>query len=144
MSNTGQNLANLKDAYLRWDKSKGKDTSMWTSLFAPDVRLRSLAGGRKGLEFSLECRSLDDVARYFAGLTAEWEMIHYKTEQFAVDGDRVVMVGSTSWRHKKTGRTFDTPKVDLVTFRGDKIGEFFELYDTEMVLAAARPEPATH
>jgi uncharacterized protein len=138
MASSTENVAKLKDAYLRWDKSKGKDTTMWTSLFAEDVRLRSLAGGRPGLEFSLECRSIEDVARYFDGLTREWDMIHYKTDQFTVDGDRVVMLGSTSWKHKKTGRVFDTPKADLITFRGGRIVEFFEFYDTEMVLAAAR------
>jgi len=133
-----EDLAKLKNAYLLWDASKGKDTSMWTSLFADNVRLRSLAAGRPGLEFTLECRSSSDVARYFEGLTAEWEMINYKTSQFAVDGDRVVMVGSTSWRHRKNGKAFDTPKVDLITFRAGRIVEFFELYDTAMLLEASR------
>src|ERR671924_658353 len=139
MTGSSENVAKLKDAYRRWNETKGKDTSMWTKLFADNVRLRSLAGGRPGLEFTLECGSATDVDRYFAGLTTEWEMIYYTTEQFAVDGDRVVMLGSTSWRHKKTGRVFDTPKADLVTFRAGQIVEFFEFYDTEMVLAAAKP-----
>jgi len=138
MASMRENVDRLKDAYRRWDKSKGTDTTMWTSLFAEDVRLRSLAGGRPGLEFTLECRSLQDVARYFEGLTGDWEMIHYTTEEFAVQGERVVMLGSTSWRHKKTRETFDTPKVDLITFRGDRIAEFFEFYDTEKLLAASR------
>src|ERR1043165_6872359 len=87
-----EDLAKLKNAYLLWDASKGKETSMWTSLFADNVRLRSLAAGRPGQEFTAESRSSSDVARYFEALTAEWEMINYKTSQFAVDGDRVVMV----------------------------------------------------
>jgi ketosteroid isomerase-like protein len=65
-------------------------------------------------------------------------MIHYKTEQFAVDGDRVVMVGRTAWRNRKTGRHFDTPKADLVTFRDGRVVEFLEFYDTAMVLSAAQ------
>ena len=138
MASSAENVAKLKDAYRRWDKSKGKDTTMWTSLFTEDVRLRSLAGGRPGLEFTLECRSMNEVVRYFTGLTGEWEMVHYTTDQFAVDGDRVVMLGSTSWKHKKTGKVFDTPKADLITFRDGRIVEFFEFYDTEKVLAAAR------
>lgn len=135
---TSDNVEKLRDAYQRWDKSKGQDTSMWTSLMAPDVRLRSLAGGRPGLEFTQECCSIGDVARYLEGLTGEWEMLHYTTSEFAVDGDRVVMLGSTSWKHRKTGEVFDTPKADLVTFRDGRIVEFFEFYDTEKVLAAAR------
>src|SRR5687768_1034991 len=117
MGTSAENVAKLKDAYQRWDQSKGKDTSMWTNLMAPDVRLRSLAGGRPGLEFTQECSSAADVARYLEGLTSDWEMLHYKTDVFAVDGERVVMLGSTSWRHKKTSQVFDTPKADLVTFR---------------------------
>jgi uncharacterized protein len=138
MASPSDNVAKLKAAYEGWDKSKGKDTTMWMSLFAENVRLRSLAAGRPGLEFTLDCHSGRDVVRYFEGLTADWEMMHYTTNEFAVDGERVVMLGSTSWKHRKTGRVFNTPKVDLVTFRDGRIVEFFELYDTEMVLAAAR------
>jgi uncharacterized protein len=138
MAGFADNVAKLKDAYRRWDQCKGTDTTMWTDLFAEDVRVRSLAAGAPGLEFTLECRSSKDVARYFAGLAQDWEMVHYKTDPFAVEGDRVVMLGSTSRRHKKTGRVFDTPKADLVTFRDDRVVEFFEFYDTAMVLSAAR------
>jgi ketosteroid isomerase-like protein len=138
MGTSADNVAKLVDAFRRWDKGKGKDTSMWTSLMAPDVRLRSLAGGSPGLEFTQECCSEADVTRYLEGLTGDWEMLHYTTEPFAVEGDRVVMLGSTSWKHKKTGQVFDTPKADLVTFRDGRIVEFFEFYDTEKILAAAR------
>ena len=138
MATAPDNVAKLKDAYRRWDQSKGKDTTMWTTLFADDVRLRSLAAGRPGLEFTLECRSSADVARYFDRLLAEWEMVHYTTEVFAVDGDRVVMLGSTSYRHRTTGKAFDTPKLDLVTFRDGRVVEFYEFYDTQKVLDAAQ------
>ena len=111
---------------------------MWTELFDEKVRFRSLAGGRSGLEFTMDSHSLGDVTRYFEGLARDWEMINYKTEPFAVEGDRIVMMGSTSWRNRKTGQVFDTPKADLITFRNGKIVEFFELYDTDRVLVATR------
>jgi len=139
MASASENVAKLKHAYSLWDKTKGQDTTMWTALFAENVRFRSLAAGRPGLEFTLDCHSHDDVARYFQGLTGDWEMIQYKTNTFAVDGDRVVMLGSTSWKHKKTGNVFDTPKADLITLRDGRIVEFFEFYDTEKILAASRP-----
>jgi uncharacterized protein len=138
MANPAENVAKLKDAYHRWDQSKGKDTSMWTSLFSEHVRLRSLAAGKPGLEFTMDCHSASDIARYFSGLAKDWEMIHYTTEPFAVDNDRVVMLGRTSWRNRTTGRHFDTPKVDLATFRDGRVVEFLEFYDTAMVLAAAQ------
>ena len=55
MVSSAENLVKLKDAYRRWDDSKGSDTTMWKSLFSEKVRLRSLAAGRSGLEFTLEC-----------------------------------------------------------------------------------------
>ncbi len=138
MANPAENAAKLKNAYLLWDQSKGKDTSMWTTLFSENVKLRSLAAGRPGLEFTMDCHSSDDIARYFAGLDKDWKMIHYTTQQFAVDGERVVMLGRTAWENRKTGRRFDTPKVDLATFRDGRVVEFLEFYDTAMVLAAAQ------
>ena len=139
MASSPENIAKLKEAYRLWDKTKGQDTTMWTALFAPNVRFRSLAAGRAGLEFTVDCHSHADVARYFQGLTGDWEMLHYTTDTFAADGYRIVMLGSTSWRHKKTGKDFDTPKVDLFTFRDGKVVEFFEFYDTEKILGASRP-----
>jgi len=139
MVNSAENLARLKDAYRRWDETKGTDTTMWTNLFSEKVRFRSLAAGRPGLEFTLQCESPADIERYFAGLAGDWGMIHYTTDSFAVDGDRIVMLGSTSWKHKKTGKVFDTPKVDLVTFRDGRVVEFFEFYDTDMIMHATKP-----
>jgi ketosteroid isomerase-like protein len=136
MANPTENVAKLKDAYHRWDQSKGKDTSMWTALFSEHVRLRSLGAGKPGLEFTLECKSSADIARYFAGLAKDWEMIHYTTKPFAVDGDRVVMLGRTAWRNRTTGQSFDTPKADLAIFENGRVVEFIEFYDTAMVLAA--------
>jgi ketosteroid isomerase-like protein len=138
MAGSADNLAKLQYAYRRWDECKGKDTKMWTELLAPNACVRSLGAGAAGLEFTLECRSSEDVARYFAGLARDWEMVHYTTRPFAVDGDRIVMLGSTSWRHRGTGRVFDTPKADLVTFRDGRVVEYVEFYDTAMMLSAAR------
>ena len=76
------------------------DLDAWFDLFADDVRLRSLAAGAPGLEFTLECRSSKEVARYFAGLAQDWEMIHYTVERFVVDGDQIAVRGSTGWRHR--------------------------------------------
>jgi len=138
MASSADNLAKLQDAYRRWNETKGKDTTMWKSLFSEKVLLRSLAAGRPGMEFTLECQSPKDIDRYFEGLTGQWDMIHYTTRSFAVDGDHIVMLGSTSWKHKTTGGVFDTPKVDLVSFRDGRVVQFFEFYDTEMVMAAAK------
>ena len=70
-----------------------------------------------------------------SGLIAMFEMIHYTVDFYVAEDDRVVAVGSTSWRNRETGEKFDTPKVDIVRFKDGKITEFFEIYDTAAVLA---------
>ena len=138
MASANDNASKLVDAFRRWDQCRGTDSSMWTDLFAPHARFRSLGAGAAGLEFTAECRSPEDVARYFAGLAQDWEMVHYTTKPFAVDGDRVAMLGTTSWRHRRTGQVFETPKADFVTFQNGRIVEFCEFYDTSRVLGATR------
>jgi uncharacterized protein len=133
------NLAKLRDAYRAWHTTKGKSVESWMELFADNVRLRSLAEGRDGAAFTQEVRSKAEVERYFKGLLGDWQMIHYTTDDFIVDGDRIAVRGSTAWTNRKTGRTVDTRKADFVTFKDGKIVEFEEFYDTAGLLAALEP-----
>ena len=66
-------------------------------------------------------KSKKDFERYFQGLLADWEMIHYKTDHFIVEGDNIAVRGSTTWRNRKTGKVCDTPKADFWTFRDGKV-----------------------
>lgn len=139
MASPADNAAKLKDAYRQWHDSKGKSVHAWLDLVADNARLRSLADGKPGVDFTREVRSKDEFMRYFAGLLENWEMIHYTTDDFVVDGDRVVMRGSTAWKNRKTGRVVETRKVDFVTFRDGKMVEFDEFYDTAAMMAAVQP-----
>ena len=99
MANPAENVAKLKDAYRRWDQSKGKDTSMWTSLFSEHVRLRSLAAGKPGLEFTMDCHSASDIARYFSGLAKDWHVPGYPEGKSLVPhGMAVVLNNPSVWR----------------------------------------------
>ena len=51
-------------------------------------------------------------------------------------GDRVVMLGHTSWRAKRTGKVVDTPKADSWRFENGKAVEFYEFYNPAGVTAA--------
>jgi len=135
-----KNLAKLKDTYRAWHDTKGKSVDMWMDLFAENVRLRSLAGGRTGAAFTQEVRSKAQMGQYFGGLLNDWQMIHYTTDDFIVDGDRIAMRGSTAWSNRKTGRVVETRKADFVTFKDGKIVEFEEFYDTAGLLAALEPQ----
>ena len=139
MGSPSENVAKLKAGYFQWHESKGKSVQAWMDLMADNVRCYSLAAGAPGAEFTAAINSKKDFERYFKGLLADWEMIHYTTGDFIAEGERVAMLGSTGWRNRKTGRVVDTPKADFWTFRDGKIVEFHELYDTAALIGAATP-----
>lgn len=136
MSET-ENVELLRRAYGLWNDSKANSVGHWLDLVADDVRWRSLAAGATGMEFTRDYDSKAGVEEYFADLGSQWAMNYYTVDEFIAQGDRVVMVGRCGWRNKKSGATIDTPKVDILTIRDSRIVEFFELYDTAKVLAAA-------
>jgi ketosteroid isomerase-like protein len=139
MGTTADNLAKLKDAYRQWHETRGRSVKVWLDLVADDVKVRSLAAGAPAAPFTGAINSKQQFQRYFDGLLADWEMINYKTGLFIAEGEHVAMLGSTAWRHRKTGREVDTPKADFWTFRDGKVVEFHELYDTAALIAAAQP-----
>jgi uncharacterized protein len=77
------------------------------------------------------------VKHYFAGLTASWEMIYYRIDEYIAQGDRVVALGHISFKNKNTGKILETPKADFHKFRNGKICEFFEFYDTAQAIEKA-------
>jgi len=138
MSSEADNVATLKDAYQRWHDTKAGSVDLWLNLMTDDVKFRSLAAGAIQMQFTRDSSNKDEVKRYFAGLTSEWEMIYYRNDEYIAQGDRVVALGHVSFKHKKTGKTLVTPKADFHKFRDGKICEFFEFYDTASALATAQ------
>jgi len=138
MGTSSDNVARLKSVYGQWHESKGASVKAWLDIMADDVRCYSLAAGAPSAEFTAPISSKKDFERYFKGLLDDWEMIHYTTDQFVAEGDRVAVLGSTAWRNRKTGRAVDTAKADFWTFRDGKVVEFHELYDTAALLAGAK------
>lgn len=137
MSNKS-NVELLQHAYDYWGKNKEKAFENWMDLLSDDICLRSLADGAAGMEFTRQCNRKEDVLRYFEGLSENWEMLYYKVDDYVAEGNRVVAIGNCSWKSKKTGKTMETPKVDIVTFKDSKIIEFFELYDTAKAFSCAQ------
>ena len=131
------NIAVLKNAYQMWHDSKGGSVRHWLDIMTDDVRFRSLAEGAEPMLFTRESTNKKDVEGYFAGLAADWEMIHYRVDEYLAQDDRVVALAHCSFRHKRTGKVLATPKADFHRFRGGKICEFFEFYDTAQALTAA-------
>ena len=137
MSTEDSNVAVLKEAYRQWHDTKGESVDHWLALMTDDVKFRSLAEGARPMEFTRASTCKDDVRRYFAGLTEDWQMIYYRTDEYIAQGDRVVALGTCSFKHKKTGKILETPKADFHKLRDGKICEFFELYDTAQAIDVA-------
>ncbi len=137
MSTEDSNVTVLKEAYRQWHGTKGGSVDHWLTLMTDHVKFRSLAEGTKPMEFTCTSSCKSDVQRYFAGLTEDWQMNYYRMDEYIAQGDRVVALGSCSFKHKKTGKILETPKADFHKFRDGKICEFFELYDTAQALGVA-------
>lgn len=137
-SQTDKNVAALKACYQQWNDTKGKSTDCWYGLLSESFVLRSLPGGRGDFAWTADIKGKANVERYFEGLAGEWEMIHFTTEEFIAQGDRVVMLGKTAWKNRRTGIAVESPKADVWRFDGDKAIEFMEFLDTDKFFGAAR------
>jgi ketosteroid isomerase-like protein len=137
MADEARNVEILREAYARWNDTKGGSVDHWMTFVADDIEFGSLARGMPEMAFARTYSNREALGGYFKGLLSEWEMIHYTVGEFVAQGDAVFMRGSTAWRNKRTGQEVDTPKVDFWRFRDGKAVEFYEYYDTARVIAAA-------
>ena len=138
MSEQDQNTELLKRYYAKWHETKGGSVDDWMEILADDIDFRSLAMGRaETAAFTAPCCTKADVKGYFDGLLGEWDMIHYTVDQYVAQGDTVCAIGSTAWTNKATGKSVETPKVDVWRFKDGKAVAFFEYYDTAALMAGA-------
>jgi ketosteroid isomerase-like protein len=137
MGDEARNVELLKQAYKLWHDSKGGSVDHFVGLAVEDIRFGSIARGAAPLDFTRPATNREMMRGYFKGLVDEWEMLHYTIDQFVAQDDMVFVRVSTSWRNRKTGKSFDTPKADFFRFRDGQIVEFYEYYDTAQVMAAA-------
>lgn len=138
MTDVATNVAILRDAYWRWHDTKGGSADHWAGLFGDEVEFRSLGGGAPEMPFTATCKSRAALKRYFKGLAQDWAMNHYHIHEYVAEDDFVVAIGECSFRHKRTGKTLVTPKVDIWRFRDGKAVSFMEMFDTAAGFAATR------
>jgi hypothetical protein len=130
----------LRRAYQRWHDTRGQSVAEWIDLMADDFKLRSVADGVEKLEFSAPRNGKDAARGYFTALHADWEMVYHTADDFIADGDTVVVFGRCAFRHRRTGKTAETPIIHRWRFRDGKAAEFYEYYDTAKAFAAATPD----
>lgn len=128
----------LQGLYFLWNETKGQCIDEWLEIFADRVDFRSLAMGREpGLSFTAPGRSKQDVRGYLEGLVGEWSMQYLTVNEYIAEDTRVCALISTAWTNKQTGKTMETPKVDVWRFENDRAVAFFEYYDTAAVARCA-------
>ena len=139
MSEQSDNVSTLRSAYETWAGKKAADIGCWASIVADDARLTSLADGASSVPFTRSRSGRSGIIEYLEELTKDWEMIFYKIEEYVAERDRVVAIGSCSWRNKLTSKIATTPKIDVWRMRDGKAIEFAEFYDTAQLYAASQP-----
>ena len=139
MSEQSENVSILRRAYETWAGKKAAELDCWASILADDARLTSLADGSASVPFTRSRSGRSEVIEYLEALTRDWEMIFYRIDEYVAERDRVVAIGSTSWKNKLTSKTVTTPKIDVWRMRNGKAVEFSEFYDTAQLYAAAEP-----
>jgi ketosteroid isomerase-like protein len=140
MSSAAANKTKLEKAYRDWHDSRGKSVEELIAVFDDDdVRFGSLGQGAESVPFTAPRVGKEHMRGYFTGLLANWTMNHYTIHYMIAEGDRVAVIGSTSWTCKATRNSVETPKVDIWTFKDGRAVEFYEYFDTARVFAAATP-----
>jgi ketosteroid isomerase-like protein len=139
MTTESENIEILKHAYQQWSEKRAEDITCWTSIMADDARLTSLAEGAEDVAFTKARSGKSEVLDYLRGLTNDWEMLFYRIDEFIAQGDRVVALGSTSWRNKRSDKVVLTAKADIWRMKNGKVVQFSEFYDTAKLIAAAQP-----
>ena len=136
MSKEAANVQLLKEAYRRWNDSKGGSVEHWfDKVVGPNISFGSVPRGAAPLEFATQYDDREQLRSYFNTLLGEWDMQHYTMDEYVAQGDVVVARGSTAWTNKKTGKRAETPKMDFWRFRDGKAVEFYEYFDTAAVMA---------
>ena len=135
-----QRVELLTQAYQAWEDSKGHSADAWLALLDDNVDFQSIADDLPLAPFAKPYKTRDEVRQYLNGLIGEWEMIDYTCDRFVEQGDDVVMIGSTSWRNRRTGKVVSTRKVDLWQFKGDKVVSFYEMLDTWKIASGCTPD----
>src|SRR4051812_28423250 len=125
------NVERVKELYAAFERgdigtvSEGLTADVsWTT---PGSRRIPFAGRRTGRE---------DAMQFFAGLGETVEFTGFAPRDFLAQGDRVVVLGSSSGRIKPTGRDFATEWAHVFTFGGREVTSFVEYTDTEHIAEA--------
>jgi ketosteroid isomerase-like protein len=100
------------------------DDVTWT---LPEMEGVPFAGTRTGRA---------SVGEFFATVGASQDVVSFEPRDLIAEGDRVIALGSYSWRVKATNRDFSSDFAHAWTIRDGKLIAFHEYTDTAVCIAA--------
>lgn len=130
----------IRSHYRAWDQGKGATSERFLELLADDATFRSIGGGAKFMEFTRPHKAKDNIRAYFAELMRDWEMLFFNVSTFLVQDDTIAVVCECAWKHKHTGKTVHTPKLDVMRVKDGKVVDFYEFFDNHQAIAACNTE----
>jgi len=130
MSEAQANAAKVRQAYARWEASRGADANGFLDVLADDVVMRSVLGPPELHPLAQDRVGKEFARDYLESLALNLEMIAFPTEEVVAEGDTVVWIGSCHWRDPKTGAEANTPKADIWHFRDGLAVSVMEFFDT--------------
>jgi ketosteroid isomerase-like protein len=121
----------LAAAYDDWAASGGKTPAAFFDLMDQAIEFHSV------LEREFPCDPLSGpfigksaVIGYWTAIAESWEMLAGRTEAIVAEGDRIVWIGRVHWRHRRTLRELETPKIDVWTVWQGRAIRYFEMIDS--------------
>ena len=136
MDTSRDNVTIVRDLYAAFSRG---DVAALLGAMSPDVEwgepdnpFNPSAGTRRGHAGVLEWLRL--------GKDAE-EILALEPQTFIAQGDRVVVVGHTSCRVRRTAKIYNTDFVHVVTIAHGKVERFREFFDTFAAAEAFKPDP---
>jgi len=131
------NLKRLKEAYQAWHETKGGSTDVWLDLMCDEVCVHNIGEEAAGLSFAKDRQSKQEFVDYLASILEEWKMIHWTSENYVNEGDRIAMFGHCAWTNIATGKDMEVRVAHLWEFRDGQVVDYTEIFDSARATAAA-------
>ena len=123
--------ARLGAAYDEWSASGGTTPARFFDLMDEAIEFHS------NLEREFPADALSGpflgksaVIGYWTAIAESWEMLSSRTEAIVGEGNRMVWIGRVRWRHRRTLRELETPKLDVWTLWNGRAIRYFEMIDS--------------
>ena len=121
----------LETAYSQWNDSCGRTPQLFFDLMDEAIEFHSILEREfPGDPLSGPFIGKPSVLGYFTAIAESWELLSAVTERLVVEGDTVVRIGRMSWRHRRTLRLLESPKLDVWTVWNGKAIRYLEMFDS--------------